>query len=314
MEHEYSVSVVIDTYNYARYIKQAIDSALAQTIDRNEFEVIVVDDGSTDDTSAIIASYGSKVAYLRKPNRGQASAFNMGVAAAQGKVICFLDADDYFYPTKLECVLAEFAKSPSIGVVYNRYDLVNERGEVVAGSMPKHVKGGDLGGRTLLGYVTGCPSSGISVLKSIASKVIVPEESFTISADYFYLNIFPLMARAGIVANSQHAYRIHHDNRYLTKSPADQLEIHSRQSSVIWKYASDSLNKEFFRAMYDLQWIGQAQSVTRQLKIFAVGISYLTKVHAPLRLRIWTLAKMCAQLAMPPQLYSRLRIVRDQRA
>ena len=93
------VSILINNYNYGRFLTEAIDSAIAQTY--SHIEIIVVDDGSTDNSHDIIASYGTKIVPIIKQNGGQASAFNTGFAASHGDIICFLDADDLFLPHKV---------------------------------------------------------------------------------------------------------------------------------------------------------------------------------------------------------------------
>lgn len=100
------VSILINNYNYAQYLPAAIDSALNQTYDH--LEVIVVDDGSTDDSRAIMAGYGDRIVAIYQPNQGQASAFNTGFAASQGEIICFLDADDLFLPHKVATIVQAF--------------------------------------------------------------------------------------------------------------------------------------------------------------------------------------------------------------
>src|SRR5688572_29854944 len=90
------VSVIVNNYNYGRFLAQAIDSALSQDYPR--LEVIVVDDGSTDDSREIIARYGSKISPVLKANGGQASAFNAGFNASRGDVVIFLDSDDQLAP------------------------------------------------------------------------------------------------------------------------------------------------------------------------------------------------------------------------
>ena len=97
------VTILINNYNYGRFLKDAIDSALNQTY-RN-LEVIVVDDGSTDDSREIIAAYGNKITSVLKENGGQASALNAGFAASRGEIICLLDSDDSFDPCKVERVV-----------------------------------------------------------------------------------------------------------------------------------------------------------------------------------------------------------------
>lgn len=94
------VSVIITNYNYGRFLRDAIDSALGQT--HPDVEVIVVDDGSTDDSREAMAEYGDRIVPLLQANGGQISAFNLGFSKSRGDSVCFLDADDTLYPTALE--------------------------------------------------------------------------------------------------------------------------------------------------------------------------------------------------------------------
>jgi len=100
-------SVVIDNYNYGRYLGAAIESALDQTYD--PVEVIVVDDGSTDESRAVIERYADRVKPILKQNGGQGSAVNAGFAASRGEVVCFLDADDMLEPGAAERAVAALA-------------------------------------------------------------------------------------------------------------------------------------------------------------------------------------------------------------
>ena len=93
------VSVIIPTYNRAWVLKEAVDSVLAQEF--GDFELIVVDDGSTDATAELLAAYADRVRVLRQTNRGVSAARNAGIAAARGKLIAFLDSDDLWLPGKL---------------------------------------------------------------------------------------------------------------------------------------------------------------------------------------------------------------------
>lgn len=111
-----SVSVVIPTYNYGRFIAEAIKSALDQTL--KPIEVIVVDDGSTDDTAEIVRGFGEAVRYIRQENAGVCAARNRGVAESSGELIAFFDADDTWEPTKIEKQTALFSSDPQIGLVH----------------------------------------------------------------------------------------------------------------------------------------------------------------------------------------------------
>jgi glycosyltransferase involved in cell wall biosynthesis len=89
------LSVLIDTYNHERYIEQAVVSAIEQDFAASEYEIIVVDDGSTDRTPEIVRKFAPRVRLLRKRNGGQASAFNAAFPELRGDVIAFLDGDDW---------------------------------------------------------------------------------------------------------------------------------------------------------------------------------------------------------------------------
>lgn len=109
------VSIIIPTYNHMHFVGEAIDSALAQTHKR--FEVIVVDDGSTDSTSEVVGRYGSRVRYIRKENGGLSAARNAGIRAASECNLVFLDADDRLAPTQLELSLRTLADAPDSGLI-----------------------------------------------------------------------------------------------------------------------------------------------------------------------------------------------------
>ncbi|SHH00330.1 glycosyltransferase [Tepidibacter thalassicus] len=120
------VSVIIPTYNYGEFICDAIDSVLNQTF--KDFEIIVVDDGSTDNTKDIIKKYRDKISYYYKTNDGPASARNLGIKKSNGKYICFLDADDIFLPNKLELQvnLLKNNSNKNISLVYSDFLIVNK--------------------------------------------------------------------------------------------------------------------------------------------------------------------------------------------
>ena len=124
------VSVVVTCYNYGRYLRECINSVLKQTY--SNFEIIVIDDGSTDDTPQIIQSFldNRLIKYFRQDNQGQATAKNEGIKRSRGDLIAFLDADDQWQPTKLEKQLYLFT-SDQVGVVYSRASRINATGKPI---------------------------------------------------------------------------------------------------------------------------------------------------------------------------------------
>ena len=116
------VSVVIPTYNRAECIKEAIDSVLNQSF--QDFELIVVDDGSTDNTHEIVGAYGSRVNYFKQENHGAAHARNSGVKVAKGEWVAFLDSDDLWKQDKLKIQVEDISKYP--GIVAHMVDAAIE--------------------------------------------------------------------------------------------------------------------------------------------------------------------------------------------
>lgn len=111
-----SVSVIIPTYNYGRFIGDAVESVLSQTYPIAE--IIVVDDGSTDETETVITKFGKKVHYIKQKNAGVGVARNNGARNAVGNFIGFLDADDLWLPEKIEKQIARFLEDDEIGLVH----------------------------------------------------------------------------------------------------------------------------------------------------------------------------------------------------
>jgi glycosyltransferase involved in cell wall biosynthesis len=128
------VSVIIPAYNGERYIQQAIDSVLRQTY--RDRELIVVDDGSTDNTCKILKSYGKQLNWIAQENQGVAASRNTGLELAQGEYIAFLDQDDVFLPDKLAFQIPLLEQEPSLGLVSSGWQIVNATGNIVAAVQP----------------------------------------------------------------------------------------------------------------------------------------------------------------------------------
>ncbi|MDO9547944.1 MAG: glycosyltransferase [Candidatus Marinimicrobia bacterium] len=120
------VSIIIPTYNRARYLRQSIESALSQ--DYTNFELIVVDNGSTDNTPEILASFGNKIKCLKEEKRGTSASRNKGLRAAQGEFIAFLDDDDFYLPGKISISVKKMLEDRSVSLVYTDYIRVDSEG------------------------------------------------------------------------------------------------------------------------------------------------------------------------------------------
>jgi glycosyltransferase involved in cell wall biosynthesis len=174
------VSVVITAYNYGLFLPEAIESVLGQTF--KDFQVVVVDDGSTDNTSEAILPYLSNpcLRYIRKENGGQASAKNRGIAESKGEFIAFLDADDVWFRTKLEEQIPLFS-DPNIGVVYSKRVLMDPHGNERPFQHPTLHRGYVLDQMFINNFV--CFSSAI-LRRECFEKVGKFDESLPMAIDY----------------------------------------------------------------------------------------------------------------------------------
>ena len=123
---EPTVGVIIPSYNCDRYIVQAIESVLMQ--EGCSFEIIVIDDGSTDSTEEVLAPYRDRIRYIKQKNQGVAAARNHGISVAKAGLIAFLDADDYFFPGKLASQAEILLKRPDVGMVHSGWQRVDTEG------------------------------------------------------------------------------------------------------------------------------------------------------------------------------------------
>ena len=129
------VSVIIPAYNQAKYLRDAIDSVLNQTF--QDFEIIIVDDGSIDETHDVVFSYNhTRITYIHQKNEGSSSARNTGIIASNGNYLAFLDADDLLLPNKIENQIVAFDNNPSLILVLSGWDFVDENGSIISRIRP----------------------------------------------------------------------------------------------------------------------------------------------------------------------------------
>jgi glycosyltransferase involved in cell wall biosynthesis len=137
-----TVSVIIPTHNRAESVKRAVESVFAQTF--TDFEIVVVDDGSTDDTRDTLTGYPSRLRYVWQQNQGPAAARNHGMRLARGEYVGFLDSDDVHYPEHLEAHLEKFAEAPDAGLVYAGSEIVDHDGTLIKEFRPDPTHRGDV--------------------------------------------------------------------------------------------------------------------------------------------------------------------------
>ena len=173
------VSVILPTYNRGWVLREAIDSVLAQ--DFKDFELIVVDDGSTDNTGQILDSYNQDLIVLRQSNRGVSAARNRGIAAAEGRLIAFLDSDDLWLPRKLSSQVDFFNSNPT--AVINQTEEIWIRNGVRVNPKTRHHKFSGMIFERSLALCLVSPSA-VMIKKNLFSKVGVFDESLPACEDY----------------------------------------------------------------------------------------------------------------------------------
>ncbi|MUL39029.1 glycosyltransferase family 2 protein [Gloeocapsopsis dulcis] len=218
------VSVIINNYNYGRFLPEAIDSVLNQTY--TNLEIIVVDDGSSDNSREVIASYQDKIVPVLKENGGQASAFNAGFKASSGDIICMLDSDDVFIPEKVTEIVKIFNHYPDIGWCFHRLRFVDAKtGEYIKLSRESGTRECDFRAQLKNGRLPfySPATSGLCFGRSLLQQLLPMPEVIRITSDN-YLKIAAAALTKGYFLDRQLAYlRLHGSNNYTEKPDKQHL-------------------------------------------------------------------------------------------
>lgn len=205
------VSVIIPNFNYARYLPVAIDSVLAQTYPK--FEIIVIDDGSSDDSEAVLQSYGDRVRWVSQQNQGVSAARNLGVQETRGELLAFLDADDCWFPAKLEKQLQRFLDD-DVGLVHCGVEEIDSEGNHLRFSLEGQE--GWVATELLLfkrAVILG-GGSGQMVWRSEFEAVGGFDTSLSTSADWDFFYRLATRKRVGFIPTPLVKYRVHGTNMH----------------------------------------------------------------------------------------------------
>jgi glycosyltransferase involved in cell wall biosynthesis len=221
------VDIIVNNHNYGDYVGPAIDSALRQTY--SQVRTIVVDDGSTDDSRDVIASYGSEVVAVLKANGGQASAFNAGFEHSRGEIVIFLDADDLLVSETCARVTAAFASADAVARVQYRMEIVDDQGTRTGiVKPPPHIRlpSGDLR-REALAFPFDVPwmaTSGNAFASASLRRILpVPEAEFWILADWYVVHLSSLLGRVVSLEEVGAYRRVHSRNLHELAEPVLDL-------------------------------------------------------------------------------------------
>ncbi len=211
------ISVIIPAYNNGQFLREALSSVFAQGMSP-EIEIIVVNDGSTDNTAEIIRGYGSSLIYVEQKNSGPAAARNAGVALAGGEYIAFLDADDVWAPTKLEEQMRIFSLRPEAALVYCQFESFGQSYDVGASPWPKKVYSGRLFDKLLVESFIPLPSV---VIKTSVIRALGGFDEDLLTAED--TNLWIRVARSHEIAGIEKALvkrRLHGNNL------SERVDIH----------------------------------------------------------------------------------------
>lgn len=214
------VSVVIPTYNHARYLLFALDSVIKQSYPN--LEVIVIDDGSTDGTSKVVKPYRSKIKYIYKANGGTPSALNLGLSVATGKYICWLSADDAFLADKVSKQVGLMESDPGLGFSYTSFIVIDASGNKQYDVTSPYYSNKQ---EMVTKLMEGCFINGSSVMMNASALKTVGyfDEGLPQAHDYDLWFRFLRHYPCGFLAEPLLAYRWHGKN--MSKNPDEACSI-----------------------------------------------------------------------------------------
>ncbi|MDR1236179.1 MAG: glycosyltransferase [Holosporaceae bacterium] len=223
------VSIIIPVYNGSDYIREAVDSALAQTY--KNIEIIVVNDGSSDDTEEIALSYGNKIRYFSKKNGGVASALNVGIKNMKGEYFSWLSHDDVYLPNKIEKQIEELKNSDADTVLFGNWIAIDAEGNELTKTFYENKHYNPLF-CVLFGLIHGCT---LLIPKKCFDECGLFDESLRFTQDYdLWFRMFP-------------KFQIKCIEDYLTK-----VRIHPKQGTRSTIYSNEESNDLWIRMIRQL--------------------------------------------------------------
>jgi glycosyltransferase involved in cell wall biosynthesis len=282
-------TIVVNNYNYGRFLAEAIDSALAQSHPKTE--VVVVDDGSTDDSRQVMHGYHNQIVEVYKENGGQASAYNAGFAASHGDIICFLDSDDSLVESAIAEAASAFCERKIVKVEW-QLRVVDARGIETGDLVPaKPLPEGDLRERSISDgpFYDWCftpPSSGNCYSREFLEQAMpVPELPFRHGADVFLTILAPLYGQIHRLSAPQGAYRVHDSNNYFGRSLGPNrlkdyvqrfddccVELQKHVTAQGTNADIEDWKKRNFNYLWPTRWI---RAVSQIESVVSAGNSYL---------------------------------------
>lgn len=263
-----AVSVIVPTYNYARFIRDCLDSIFSQTF--KDLEVIVVDDGSTDNTEEVLEKYRGDIHYIHQENKGLPAARNRGIRSAQGEFLAFLDSDDLWLPGKLEEQIRVLRKDTDMGIVFSDASAFSEEGVIQESILKEEdICIGQCFQRLFMGNYLVMPT--VVIRKKCLDKSGMFDESLTAVEDYDLWLRISVFYRVGFVDKVLAMYRVHPSN--MSRDFCRLLDNEIRVIRKVIEQYPDFVKKMGRKVparlctlfnQYGLEWIRKGE--TRQAK------------------------------------------------
>ncbi len=241
------VSILVPNYNYAKYIGETLESTLRQSY--SNFEVIVCDDGSKDNSCEIIEAYVQKdprIKLIRKQNGGVAAALNTAYQESKGQIICLLDADDIWLDNKLECTVALFKSDAKCGFAIHNVIQIDGEGNLLKSTpMYSNLPAGWLAQSALEngGFVYNIPpASALSVRRQVGDCIFPLNEEFVRNADSLIFRFAPLITAIASTNEVLSQFRIHGANttsvatitpEFLERELVTLERVHAKQRQFL---------------------------------------------------------------------------------
>ena len=260
-----SVSVIIPTYNYANYIIEAINSVLQQDYPKNKIEIIIIDDGSTDNTKQILKDliHHKIIQYHYQENRGKASATCKAIQRTTGKYIFNLDADDFFLPQKIKQSVEAFETDENIVHVATPAKIFDEKINTIIGNetLPKDILGVSINGQSLLNFfynnnIFYGSGSTYAARAGVLKQINIPEATDMYIDEFLVLAVLPF-GKSFFIPEPLSVWRVHSSNYSgIIKNEAQQ-KIKSQRllnaSSAILLYLQEHKYNEKLIKIYKLK-------------------------------------------------------------
>jgi glycosyltransferase involved in cell wall biosynthesis len=318
------VTVLIDTYNHERFVERAITSVIEQDFPPDAMEILVVDDGSTDATPAIVKRFAPRVTYIRKENGGQASAFNLGLPRARGEIIAFLDGDDWWQRNKVSAVVDAFEKNPQAGVIGHgifQIDSATGNGSALSPQQPGYFElRSDEGAQKFRNFMCFLGTSRVAIRRSLLEKVLPIPDELVVEADEFMSALAVAHGGAYLLTEPLTYYRLHDQNQYQFRgNDTPRLRRKMNALASLERELAARLEAAGVRASAVNIIIEPIHVAAAQMKLILDGgmpwetyrleraVFRLAYRQTTPGYRVWKEMALAVTLCMPPRWFYRLR-------